>query len=65
MFGFFDHLPPSVDTFYLINVDKKSTFLDYLSTVVKLIYPPLLVVCERPPEEKPKHVAQADTYLVP
>ena len=28
--GFFDHLPPSVDIFYLIKVDKKSTFLDYL-----------------------------------
>ena len=28
---FFDHLPPSVDIFYLINVDKKSTFLDYLT----------------------------------
>ena len=27
-----DHLPPSIDIFYLINVDKKSTFLDYLST---------------------------------
>ena len=34
--------PSSVDTFYLINVDKKSTFLDHL--------PPRLVnvVCERP-----------------
>ena len=38
--AFFDHLPPSVDIFYLINVDKKSTFLDYLP-------PPLVnVVCE-------------------
>ena len=26
----FDHLPPSVDIFYLINVDEESTFLDYL-----------------------------------
>ena len=30
--AFFDHLPPSVYTFYLINVDKKLTFLDYLPT---------------------------------
>ena len=29
---FFDHLPPYVDIFYLINVDKKSTFLDSLPT---------------------------------
>ena len=28
--SFFDHLPPSVDIFYLIKVDKTSTFLDYL-----------------------------------
>ena len=28
---FFDHLPPSIDNFYLTNVDKKLTFLDYLS----------------------------------
>ena len=27
---FFDHLLPSVDIFYLLNIDKKSTFLDYL-----------------------------------
>ena len=26
----FDHLTPSVDIFYLMNIDKKSTFLDYL-----------------------------------
>ena len=45
---FFDHLPPFVDIFYLMNVDKKSTFLDHL--------PPLLVdiVCERPPTAKQK-----------
>ena len=30
VFDFFDHLPPWVDIFYLINIDKKSTFLDYL-----------------------------------
>ena len=30
--GFFDHLPPFVDIFYLMNVDKKWTFLDYLPT---------------------------------
>ena len=28
--AFFDHLPPCVDIFYLINVDKNKTFLDYL-----------------------------------
>ena len=40
--AFFDHLPPSVDIFYGINVYKKSIF----STT----YPPPLVnvVCERP-----------------
>ena len=31
-FGFVDHLSPSVDIFYLVNVDKKATFLDYLPT---------------------------------
>ena len=30
VFTFFDHLPPYVDIFYLINVDKKLTFLDCL-----------------------------------
>ena len=30
--AFFDHLPPSVYIFYLMNVDKKWTFLDHLST---------------------------------
>ena len=29
---FFDHLPPYVDIFYLIRVDKKSISLDYLPT---------------------------------
>ena len=29
---FFDPLPPYVDIFYLINVDKNKTFLDYLPT---------------------------------
>ena len=29
--AFFDHLSPSIDIFYLINLDKKSRFLDYLS----------------------------------
>ena len=29
---FFGHLPPYVDIFYLIRVDKKPTFLDYLPT---------------------------------
>ena len=38
----FDPLSPSVNIFYNINVDKKSTFLDYLvPTLVN-------VVCERP-----------------
>ena len=27
---FFDHLPPSVDIFYVMNIDKKWTFLDHL-----------------------------------
>ena len=42
VFGFFDHLPSSVDIFYLMNVGKKSTFWT--------TYPPPLVklVCERP-----------------
>ena len=41
-FGFFWQPTPSVDIFYLMKVDKKSTFLDYL--------PPSLlnVVCEGP-----------------
>ena len=30
--AFFDHLTPCVDIFYLINVDKNKTFLDYLPT---------------------------------
>ena len=29
---FFDHRPSSIDIFYPINVDKESTFLDYLRT---------------------------------
>ena len=29
---FFDHLPPCVDTFYGMNVDKKWTFLNHLPT---------------------------------
>ena len=28
--AFFDHLPPSIDIFYPIDVDGRSTFLDYL-----------------------------------
>ena len=31
--GFVDHLPTSVDIFYLINVHKKSAFLDHLPTL--------------------------------
>jgi hypothetical protein len=31
--GFFNHLPPYVDIFYGINIDKKGTFLDYLPTL--------------------------------
>ena len=40
--AFFDHLPPCVDIFYLINVDKIRHFWT--------TYPPSLVnvVCERP-----------------
>ena len=30
--AFFDHLPPCVDIFYGMNVDKKWTFLDHLPT---------------------------------
>ena len=30
--AFFDHLPPCVDIFYGMNVDKKWTFLDNLAT---------------------------------
>ena len=30
--GFFYHLPPCVDMFYFMNVDKKWTFLDHLPT---------------------------------
>ena len=30
--AFFDHLPPYVDIFYGMNVDKKWTFLDHLPT---------------------------------
>ena len=45
--AFFDHLPPSVDIFYGINVDKKSIFLTTYS-------PPLVnVVCERPVRCRP------------
>ena len=38
-FGFFDQLPPHpyVDIFYLVRVDKKSTFLDYLPTPSPLV----------------------------
>ena len=28
--AFFDHLTPFIDIFYLINIDKKLTFLNYL-----------------------------------
>ena len=31
--AFFDHLPPCVDIFYGMNVDKKWTFLDHLPTL--------------------------------
>ena len=44
---FFDHVPPwprSVNIFYLINIDKKSTFLDYLPLPLFLFN----VVWERP-----------------
>ena len=38
--AFFDHLPTSIDIFYLMNVHEKLTFLDYLP-------PPLVnIVCE-------------------
>ena len=30
--AFFDHLPPCMDIFFGMNVDKKWTFLDHLST---------------------------------
>ena len=45
--AFFDHLPPSVDIFYLMNVDKKQHFWT--------TYPPFLVnvVCERPLRQLP------------
>ena len=36
LIGFFDHLSSYVDIFYLLNVDKKSTFLDYLLTWLQL-----------------------------
>ena len=32
VFGLFDHLPPCVDIFYFINVNKNKTFLHYLPT---------------------------------
>ena len=32
IWAFFHHLPPYVDIFYLVRVDKKSTFSDYLPT---------------------------------
>ena len=32
LLAFFDRLSSYVDIFYLLNVDKKSTFLDYLLT---------------------------------
>ena len=35
-FSFFDHLPPCVDIFYGINVDKKWTFLDHLPKEVRV-----------------------------
>ena len=35
--AFFDHLPPSVDIFYIMNVDKKSTYLDYLKALSQKI----------------------------
>ena len=33
--NFFDHLPPSVAIFYIMNVDKNSTFLDLLPSSCK------------------------------
>ena len=42
----FDLLPHYVDIFYLINVDKKSTFLDYLLTPLFSLL--VNVVSERP-----------------
>ena len=33
-FSFFDHLPPYVDIFYLINVDKNSTCPPFLVNIV-------------------------------
>ena len=35
-FGFFEHLPPSINIFYDMNIDKKWTFLDYLPTYLVL-----------------------------
>ena len=40
--AFFDYLPLCDDIFYLLNVDKRSTFLNYIPTHI------LNVVCERP-----------------
>ena len=43
IFGFFDHLPPCVDIFYGINIEKSGHFwTTYLPGLVN-------VVCERPP----------------
>ena len=45
IFWLFDHLPPCIDMFCLIIVDKNWTFYDFRTT-----YPPLLVnvVCKQP-----------------
>ena len=42
--AFFDHLPPCVDIFCSMNVDKKWTFLDHCTYLPGLVN----VVCERP-----------------
>ena len=50
-FGFLYHLPPWVDIFYDMKVDKKWTFLDHL-------YIPrfVTVVCERPQATKERNL---------
>ena len=35
--AFFDHLPPCIDIFYGMTIDKKWRFLDHLPRLVKLV----------------------------
>ena len=65
---FFDHLPLYVDIFYLIRVNKKSTFSDYLPIdflIKSMTYPLSLLnlVKECPPTQQQQPSAVGRTEL--